>query len=65
MSFILNLLGRPAEKVRDDDRKVLVHCQSGINRSPSVVVGYLMKFCGHDLATAAEIVVTKCGVLVL
>eukprot|EP00668_Euglena_longa_P003793 GGOE01004450.1.p1 GENE.GGOE01004450.1~~GGOE01004450.1.p1 ORF type:complete len:212 (+),score=66.03 GGOE01004450.1:70-705(+) len=32
---------------RDADAKVLVHCQVGVNRSPSIVIAYLMKhrFC--------------------
>lgn len=41
-----------AEKVRLDNQKVLVHCMSGLSKSPAVVVYYLMRHRGWRLSEA-------------
>lgn len=40
-------------------KKVLVHCQCGVSRSPSLVVAYVMKLNKWDLNTAYEFVKSK------
>lgn len=35
-----------------EGRKVFVHCNAGVNRSPSVVIGFLMRSRGYSLETA-------------
>lgn len=35
-----------------DDIVVLVHCKGGINRSPAVIVAYLVRFCGFSMEEA-------------
>lgn len=38
---------------------VLVHCAYGIERSPLTVVWYLMRYHGHNLKTAYDVVLTQ------
>lgn len=45
-------------KKRDPSYKILVHCVSGISRSPAIVVGYLMKY-GYSLEDALNLVKEK------
>jgi hypothetical protein len=47
------------EKAVKKGGKVLVHCSGGVNRSPTVVIGYLMKHRGMTMFEAYEHVV-KC-----
>ena len=42
-----------AQKIQNKER-VLVHCQMGISRAPSVVMGYLIKFEDKSFNTALE-----------
>ena len=44
----LSLCGDFLEDCRRSQRKVLVHCNAGISRSASVVIGYLISH--HDLS---------------
>ena len=41
--------------------KVLVHCQMGISRAPSVVIAYLIRFHGMDYHSALSMVQQKNG----
>ncbi len=41
---------------RRDGRVTYVHCTAGINRSPTVVIAYLVTHGGFDLDTAWELV---------
>jgi hypothetical protein len=36
--------------------RVYVHCNAGINRSPTVVIAYLYRYRGYNLNTAAKLV---------
>ena len=38
----------------EQGRKVLVHCQMGISRAPSVVMAFLMQYKGHSYETALK-----------
>jgi protein phosphatase slingshot len=40
-------------------KNVLVHCAMGISRSPSIVIGYLLKFHKMDFEKALELVKNK------
>lgn len=42
-----------------ESRSVLVSCQSGVNRSPAVVIGYLMQLFGGDIARAHNYVIAR------
>lgn len=42
-----------------DDQRILVHCQAGISRSPSFVIGYLMKYKGKTFEQAYEFVKSR------
>lgn len=41
---------------RVQGRNVFVHCQAGMSRSPTIVIGYLLKNEGMDYETAFEFV---------
>jgi dual specificity MAP kinase phosphatase len=41
---------------RTQGRNVFVHCQAGMSRSPTIVIGYLLKNEGMDYQTAFEFV---------
>ena len=43
-----------AAKIKERNEKVLVHCHIGVNRSPTVVLAYLMKYEGYTLKSAVE-----------
>ncbi|GAB4822373.1 hypothetical protein N2152v2_009419 [Parachlorella kessleri] len=47
------------EKVRGEGGKVLVHCMSGMSRSPTIVVYYLMRHRGWRLSEAYKWVKDK------
>ena len=38
---------------------VLVHCQGGINRSPTIIMAYLIRFDGMSLDMAASYLISK------
>ena len=40
----------PAEEVKRGGGRVLVHCMSGLSRSPAAVIYYLMRANGWRLA---------------
>ena len=42
-------------KIIDSSSKILIHCQQGISRAPTAVLGYLMK-TGMTLGQAASLV---------
>ena len=44
------------EEARVRGEKVLVHCNAGISRSATVIIGYLMKYYAHTVDTAFEFV---------
>ena len=41
------------------NHKILVHCAGGINRSPIIVIGYLVKYCSYNLNDAIKLVTNK------
>ena len=48
------------KKMIDDEKKnVFVHCYAGISRSPSFVIGYLMKYHSKTFREAYQMVRTK------
>lgn len=38
---------------------VYLHCTAGVNRSPTVAIGYLYRYLGYDLETAIRVVKTS------
>jgi len=47
------------EEARANDCKILVHCEGGISRSPTIVIAYLMKYHKMTLKEAMEHVSEK------
>eukprot|EP01088_Endostelium_zonatum_P013509 TRINITY_DN28139_c0_g1_i1.p1 TRINITY_DN28139_c0_g1~~TRINITY_DN28139_c0_g1_i1.p1 ORF type:complete len:200 (-),score=34.83 TRINITY_DN28139_c0_g1_i1:183-782(-) len=47
------------QRVKKQHKKVLVHCAMGFNRSPTVIIGYLVKHENMTLAEAVELVKSK------
>ena len=41
------------------NHKILVHCSGGINRSPIIVIVYLVKYCLYNLQDAITLVKQK------
>ena len=41
------------------NKKILVHCKGGINRSPAIVVAYLVKYKLYSLLDAVDLVKNK------
>ena len=56
--LLTNLDGAVAQLQRlvDKGRAVYVHCNAGINRSPSTVIAWLVAHRGHDLEAATRLV---------
>lgn len=44
------------EKARASNKKVVVHCEVGMSRSPTIVISYLMKHHGMSLRSAFKLV---------
>jgi protein-tyrosine phosphatase len=42
----------PTEQVRKENKKVVVHCEVGMSRSPTIVISYLMKYQNMTLREA-------------
>ena len=55
-TFLLGLLILFEEEAKSKDGKVLLHCVSGINRSATITMGYLIKYNKMDLTSAFEYV---------
>jgi len=47
------------DEARKNGAKVLCHCQAGINRSPTIVIAYLMKTEGRTLKQSYDLVISK------
>ena len=59
---LVDKLDRVMEIIRNKvqmQENVLVHCQMGISRAPSVVIAYLIKFQGMDYNSALSLVQQK------
>ena len=54
--FLMRLLILLKEEAKSKDGKVLLHCVSGINRSATITMGYLIKYNKMDLTSAFEYV---------
>eukprot|EP00668_Euglena_longa_P012123 GGOE01014550.1.p1 GENE.GGOE01014550.1~~GGOE01014550.1.p1 ORF type:complete len:843 (-),score=129.83 GGOE01014550.1:45-2573(-) len=48
---------------RQEPNRVLVHCNAGVSRSPSVVIGYVMKLFGFSFQKAYDLVHSKRNVV--
>eukprot|EP00667_Euglena_gracilis_P002535 EG_transcript_2537 len=48
---------------RQEPNRVLVHCNAGVSRSPTVVIGYLMRLFGFSFQKAYELVHSKRNVV--
>lgn len=44
---------------KQENGKVLIHCQSGVSRSPAVAAAYLMRSGGHTAAAAMQLIKDK------
>ena len=51
---VVNLINKIKEENKDN--KILIHCQSGVNRSASLVIGYLISQ-GNNFKKAIDMVV--------
>ena len=49
--------------MRNEKRKVYVHCKSGIGRSSSMVIAYLMKYKRMTAKSAHAFVISKRSVI--
>lgn len=56
MSEIWSTCNAFIETAKNNDGRVLVHCNAGVSRSASVVVGYLMMNCGFSFDDAYDLV---------
>jgi protein-tyrosine phosphatase len=43
----------------NNNHKLLVHCQGGINRSPAIIIAYLVMYKSYSIDTASVLVKTK------
>ena len=42
------------ELARRNKQKILIHCKLGISRSPSILIGYLIKYMGYTTESAID-----------
>ena len=58
---ILNICSNYIESVRKENKKnkIFVHCNAGYSRGPSIVLGYLIKFCNFSFDAAYDFVKKK------
>jgi len=54
-NYTYNLIDNKLKK----GKKVLVYCQAGVSRSPTIVIAYLMKKLNINLTEAYELVLSK------
>ena len=47
------------ESARKEKEKILIHCKLGISRSPSIIIGYLIKYMGYNTKSALNFLRTK------
>ncbi len=52
------IVGIIAEQL-NRNRRVLVHCKAGINRSPSFVLAFICKACSFSIEEGMEFIVSK------
>lgn len=45
--------------LKNDNNTILVHCNAGVSRSSSIVIGYLMMCCGYTFENAFDFVKRK------
>lgn len=60
MLFCTHLIhGRWNVSYEQENGKVLIHCQSGVSRSPAVAAAYLMRSGGHTATEALQLIKDK------
>lgn len=52
-----------AEEARKNNGSVLVHCQAGVSRSPTIAIAYIMKHRGVSMVEAYKTVKTARSII--
>ena len=47
------------EQARKNREKILIHCKLGISRSPTIIIGYLIKYMGYSTLSALNFLKSK------
>ncbi len=55
----LDLITSLIDKLLNENKKILVHCKAGINRSPSFVLAYICKYKNIKFEEALLYILTK------